>query len=114
MTAGYAQDTKEREREILSKNIDLYKTGRYEKAVQNFSLMVERLPDSPFLTTNFLMKAKSEYKNQQYLASLQSAKIFIEKFPQSHYQDEIYYLMGNNYFRAQPLWHCGHGLGQKP
>ncbi len=95
----YAQDTVERERELLYKNISLYETGRYEKAAHNFALMIERLPDSPFITTNHLMKTKSEYKNGQYMVSLQSAKTFLEKFPDSRYQDEIYYLIGNIYFR---------------
>lgn len=95
----FAQDAIEREREILYKNISLYETGRYEKAAQNFALMIERLPDSPFITTNHLMKAKSEYKNDQYIISLQSAKTFLEKYPGSRYQDEIYYLIGNIYYR---------------
>jgi branched-chain amino acid transport system substrate-binding protein len=94
-----AQDLLARERELLYKNIDLYKTGRYEKAIQNFTLMIERLPDSPFLTTNYLMKAKSEYKDAQYTSSLQSAKSFVDKFPQSRYRDEIYYLMGSDYYK---------------
>jgi len=94
-----AQDPIVRERELLYKNIDLYKTGRFEKAVQNFTLMIERLPDSPFITTNYLMKAKSEYKNGQYMASLESAKTFISQFPRSRYLDEIYYVIGNNYYK---------------
>lgn len=93
------QDVLTRERELLYKNIDLYKTGRYEKAIQNFTLMIDRLPDSPFLTTNFMMKAKSEYKDAQYTTSLQTVKTFLDKFPESRYKDEMYYLMGNNYYR---------------
>jgi ABC-type branched-subunit amino acid transport system substrate-binding protein len=115
-----AQDPVERERDLLYRNIDLYRSGRYEKAIQNFSLMIERLPESRFITTNYLMKAKSEYKNGQYMASLESVKNFLNKFPRSGYQDEIYYVMGNNYYKlnryktAIGAWEKGINLTEDP
>jgi ABC-type branched-subunit amino acid transport system substrate-binding protein len=93
------QDTVQRERQILNRNIQFYKTGMYEKAEQNFSLMVSRLPESPFITTNYLMLAKSRYKNKNYLAAINTGKEFIGSFPQSDYVDDIFYVMANCYYR---------------
>ena len=83
----FAQDAGQREQEILNRNIQLYKTGMYDKAEQNFALMVSRLPDSRFITTNYLMLAKSQYKNSNYMASINTAKNFISTFPKSQYVD---------------------------
>ena len=73
-----AQNTTQREREILNKNIEFYQTGKYEKAEHNFSLMVTRLPNSTFITTNHLMLIKSQYKNKNDLAAINSAKEFLK------------------------------------
>jgi outer membrane protein assembly factor BamD (BamD/ComL family) len=68
-----AQDTAERERSLLLKNIDLYKTGRFAKAEENFSLIVTRLPNSPLITVNHLMLIKSQYKRDQYIEAINEA-----------------------------------------
>ena len=96
-----AQSTTQREREILNKNIEFYQTGKYEKAEQNFSLMVSRLPNSTFITTNHLMLIKSQYKNKKDLAAINSAKEFLKSYPSSDYYNDALYAMGNSYYRLQ-------------
>jgi len=76
-----AQNAIQREREILNKNIEFYRTGKYEKAEQNFSLMVLRLPNSMFITTNHLMLIKSQYKSKKYPDAINSAKEFLKSHP---------------------------------
>jgi outer membrane protein assembly factor BamD (BamD/ComL family) len=66
LPAQDARDTRQRELAILEKNIDLYRTGKYEKAEQNFNLIINRIPSSVFITTNYLMWAKCKYKLQDY------------------------------------------------
>jgi ABC-type branched-subunit amino acid transport system substrate-binding protein len=94
-----AQDTIERERSLLLKNIDLYKTGRYAKAEENFSLIVERLPNSPFITANHLMLVKTYYKKGQYKTALEFAKNFLDKYPTSTYRDDVLHTIGDCYFK---------------
>ena len=97
----HAQNVKQREREILAKNIEFYRTGRYEKAEQNFAVMITRLPSSSYYTTNYLMYTKTIYKLGKYGESIEQAKQFIELFPKSTYRDDILYVMGNSYFQLQ-------------
>jgi ABC-type branched-subunit amino acid transport system substrate-binding protein len=96
-----AQDTAERERSLLLKNIDLYKTGRFAKAEENFSLIVTRLPNSPLITVNHLMLIKSQYKRDQYIEAINEAKRFLDTYPQSKYTDDVLFTVGNCYFRLQ-------------
>jgi ABC-type branched-subunit amino acid transport system substrate-binding protein len=96
-----AQNAIQREREILNKNIEFYRSGKYEKAEQNFSLMVSRLPNSMFITTNHLMLIKSQYKNDHYSEAINSAKEFLKSHPSSKYRDDVYYAMGNSYYQLQ-------------
>ena len=96
---GFMQVIEEREQIILQKNIDLYKEGRYKKAEQNFSLVIDRLPNSKYITTNYLMLAKSKYKLKDYTGALDIGKEFLSKFITSDYRDDMLYLMGNSYYR---------------
>ena len=94
-----AQDTRQRELAILEKNVDLYKAGKYEKAEQNFNLIIDRLPNSVFITINYLMWAKSKYKLQDYRAALKISQDFISLFPESEYTDDMLLVQGNTYYR---------------
>ncbi len=96
-----AQNATQRELEILNKNIEFYQSGKYEKAEQNFSLIVSRLPESPYITTNNLMYIKSQYKNNKYLEAINSAKAFLKTYPSSNYCNDVLYTMGNSYYRLQ-------------
>jgi outer membrane protein assembly factor BamD (BamD/ComL family) len=66
----FAQQSLEREKFILEKNIQLYQQGNYNQAEQNFSLLVTKLPNSPLLTTNYLMLVKSKYKLGDYINTI--------------------------------------------
>jgi ABC-type branched-subunit amino acid transport system substrate-binding protein len=94
-----AQDTRQRERTILEKNIDLYKAGKYEKAEQNFNLIIDRIPNSVFITINYLMWAKSKYKLQDYKGALKISQDFLSAYPESEYRDDMLLVQGNSYFR---------------
>ena len=78
--SALTQDLEQREYIFLQKNIDLYKEGRYKKAEQNFSLVISRLPHSTYLTTNYLMLAKSKYKLKNYTGLINASKEFLVKF----------------------------------
>jgi len=93
-----SQDINQREMAILEKNLDLYKTGKYEKAEQNFALIINRLPNSIYLTTNYLLWAKSKYKLQDYKGALKITQDFLTFFPESDYRDDILVVQGNCYF----------------
>jgi ABC-type branched-subunit amino acid transport system substrate-binding protein len=99
VTALSAQDIQQREYSILEKNLELYKTGKYEKAEQNFSLIITRLPNSVFITTNYLLWAKCKYKLQDYKGALKMCGDFLTLFPDSEYRDDILLLQGNTYYR---------------
>jgi ABC-type branched-subunit amino acid transport system substrate-binding protein/outer membrane protein assembly factor BamD (BamD/ComL family) len=94
-----AQDYSEREKVIFEKNLLLYTQGDFEQAEQNFSLVITRLPNSPLLTTNYLMLIKSQYKAGNYSATINQGKKFLKTFPESSYNDDVLYVMGNSYFQ---------------
>jgi ABC-type branched-subunit amino acid transport system substrate-binding protein len=94
-----AQNSSERERAIFEKNLSFYTQGDFEQAEQNFALVITKLPDSPLLTTNYLMLIKSQYKQGNYTATIDQGKTFLIKFPKSSYNDDILYAMGNSYYQ---------------
>jgi ABC-type branched-subunit amino acid transport system substrate-binding protein/outer membrane protein assembly factor BamD (BamD/ComL family) len=94
-----AQQSLEREKFILEKNVQLYQQGKYSQAEQNFSLLVSKLPDSPLLTTNYLMLVKSKYKLGDYINTIEQCKKFLMEFPNSSYRDDILFAMGNSYYQ---------------
>jgi ABC-type branched-subunit amino acid transport system substrate-binding protein/outer membrane protein assembly factor BamD (BamD/ComL family) len=94
-----AQKYSEREKAIFEKNLLLYTQGDFKQAEQNFALVISKLPDSPLLTTNFLMLIKSQYKNGNYTKTIDQSKSFLKKFPKSSYRDDVLYVMGNSYFQ---------------
>ncbi len=105
------QTALQKEWKIFQQGIQDYKTGEYEKAYKNFSLIVSRLGSkSHLLTANYLMLAKTLYKMERYQKSLEICNRFLKKFPASSYVDDIQYLMANNYYRlnriqtASKLW----------
>ncbi|MCK4561066.1 MAG: penicillin-binding protein activator [Calditrichia bacterium] len=93
-----AQNYSEREKAIFEKNLLLYAHGDYEQAEQNFALVITKLPNSPLLTTNYLMLIKSQYKLGDYTVTIEHGKKFLKKFPKSSYNDDVLYVMGNSYF----------------
>ncbi len=93
------RDARQRELAILEKNIDLYRTGKYEKAAQNFNLIINRIPNSVFITTNYLMWAKCKYKLQDYREVLKITQDFLTGHPESEYRDDILLVQGNSYFQ---------------
>ncbi len=95
----FAQQSLEREKFILEKNVQLYQQGNYNQAEQNFSLLVTKLPNSPLLTTNYLMLVKSKYKLGDYINTIEECKKFLLDFPKSSYRDDILFVMGNSYYQ---------------
>lgn len=98
-----AQNVSSREWGIFNKGLAEYNNGNFETARQSFSLMINKLPDSPLTTVNHLMLAKTNYKSADYQTSLQQCEEFIQAFPNSNYIDNINYLIGNNYYRLNRL-----------
>ena len=94
-----AQQSLEREKFILEKNVQLYQQGKYSQAEQNFSLLVSKLPESPLLTTNYLMLVKSKYKLGDYINTIEQCKKFLMEFPNSSYRDDVLFAMGNSYYQ---------------
>ena len=101
--ATQVQNISQRERSLFQKNVSYYKAGDYETAEKNFSLIISKLPNSEYITANYLMLIKTQYKLADYTPALNLAKKFLEKFPQSSYIDDIYYVMGNCYYRLNRI-----------
>lgn len=98
----FGQNATQKEWRIFQQGIQDYKTGDYDRALKNFSLVIERLgPKSHLLTANYLMLAKTFYKMGKYQKSLEICQKFEKKFPQSTYLDDIVFLKANNYYRLQ-------------
>jgi ABC-type branched-subunit amino acid transport system substrate-binding protein/outer membrane protein assembly factor BamD (BamD/ComL family) len=95
----FAQQSLEREKFILEKNVQLYQRGNYNQAEQNFSLLIIKLPNSPLLTTNYLMLIKSKYKLGNYINTIEHCKKYLLKFPKSSYRDDVLFSMGNSYYQ---------------
>ncbi len=96
----FGQTATQKEWRIFQQGIQDYKTGDYDRALKNFSLVIERLgPKSHLLTANYLMLAKTLYKMGKYQKSLEVCRTFEKKFPQSTYTDDIIFLKANNYYR---------------
>lgn len=93
------QNSSQREKSIFNSNVELDSQGEYEKAEQNFALVISKLPNSAYLTTNYLMLVKSQYKRGDYLSSIEHGKKFLRAFPESRYRDDILYVMGNSYYQ---------------
>jgi ABC-type branched-subunit amino acid transport system substrate-binding protein len=106
----FSQDPLERERNLFYRNVDLYKKSDYTKAEQNFQIIVDRLPNSIFFTSNYLMLTKTKYKLGYYAESSELAQNFINRFPHSKYRCEIINTLGNCYYqqnkyeKAACLW----------
>ncbi len=98
-----AQNATSREWGVFNKGLTEYSNGNFEMARQSFSLMINKLPNSPLTTANTLMLAKSNYKSGDYQASLQQCEDFKQKFPNSNYIDDVNYLAANNYYRLGSL-----------
>ena len=98
-----AQNASSREWTIFRSGISQYQKANYEKALQSFSLMLNKLPNSALTTANLLMLAKTNYKMGNYQASLVQCAEFKKKFPYSAYLDDIGYLSANNYYRMGRL-----------
>ena len=94
-----AQTASQREWTIFDKGVLDYTQGNYEKAAENFQLVISKLPNSPLITANYLMLAKTLYKQKQFVKSADICNEFIKKFPASSYLGNIHFLLGNNYYR---------------
>ncbi len=104
ISALAAQNTLQKEWKIFQQGVQDYKTGEYDKAYKNFSLVISRLGNkSHLLTANYLMLAKTLYKMERYQKSLEICNQFLKKFPNSSYTDDIRYLQANNYYRLNRL-----------
>ncbi len=100
---AFPQEASRREKTIFQKGVRDYLQGNYDKAAENFSLVISKLPNSRLLTANYLMLAKTQYKRGEYTTSLETCRRFLDKFPKSSYRDDIRYLMANNYYQLNRL-----------
>ena len=89
-----------KEKNIFQRNVSLYQKGQYENVAKNFSILVERLPNSRFITVYRLMLAKTYYKLHQYKKSIDLSNNFIKLFPNSSYCDDMFYNIGNCYYKS--------------
>lgn len=95
----FSQNLSEREKNIFLQNVNLYRGGNFQQAEQNFALVITKLPDSPLLTSNYLMLVKSQYKLGDYSSTIEHAKKFLGLFPESSYRDDVLLTLGNSYFK---------------
>ena len=94
-----SQNPIERERSLFYRNVELYKKSDYAGAEKNFQIVVERLPNSIFFTSNYLMLIKSKYKLGRYEEVYHLGQNFLVRFPESRYRSEVMNTIGNCYYR---------------
>jgi len=95
----FAQENLSREKVLFEKSVHLYKSGNFKEAEKNFSIVVERLPNSKFITSNILMLAKTQYKLENYTSTINLTKNFMSNYPKSRYMDDILLVQGDCYYR---------------
>ncbi len=100
---SFAQKASRREWAIFQKGVKEYRSENWSAAEKIFSTIIEKLPDSKLTTANWLMLAKTFYKEKKYKKSLTYSQKFLKKFPASQYTDDIYFLIGENYFRLNRI-----------
>lgn len=110
-TIALGQQATQKEWKIFQKGIQDYKTGEFDKAKQNFELVITRLgTKSHLLTANYLMLAKTLYKMGRFQESIKICNQFLQKFRNSKYVDDVRFVLANNYYRlgrvqtATQLW----------
>ncbi|MCK5032245.1 MAG: penicillin-binding protein activator [Calditrichia bacterium] len=96
-----AQSFESREKTIFNKGIEFYKSGKFKEAENSFNLVINRLPDSHYITANYLMLAKAQYKLKNYSGAINLTKIFLNEFPTSTYVDDIFSVQGDSYYRLK-------------
>ena len=96
-----AQSFESREKTIFNKGIEFYKSGKFKEAENSFNLVINRLPDSHYITANYLMLAKAQYKLKNYSGAINLTKIFLNEFPSSTYVDDIFSVQGDSYYRLK-------------
>ena len=96
-----AQSFESREKTIFNKGIEFYKSGKFKEAENSFNLVINRLPDSHYITANYLMLAKAQYKLKNYSGAINLTKIFLNEFPTSTYVDDVFSVQGDSYFRLK-------------
>lgn len=107
----FSQPLESREKAIFNRGIEFYKNNQFTEAENSFNLVVNRLPNSRFITVYYLMLAKSQYKLNNYSGAISVTKTFLDKFPTSTYVDDIFALQGDCYYRlkrydtAITTWH---------
>jgi ABC-type branched-subunit amino acid transport system substrate-binding protein len=97
----FTQPLESRERNIFNRGIEYYKNGKFKEAENSFNLVINRLPDSRYITAYYLMLAKSQYKLKNYSSAISLTKTFLDKFPTSGYIDDIFSVQGNCYYRLK-------------
>ena len=73
-----AQPIETREKTIFNKGVEFYKNGDFKEAENSFNLVINRLPDSRYITAYYLMLAKSQYKLKKYSGAINLTKTFID------------------------------------
>jgi len=96
-----AQPIESREKTIFNKGVEYYKKGDFKEAENSFNLVINRLPDSRYITAYYLMLAKSQYKLKNYSGAINLTKTFLEKFPSSNYVDDVFTIQGDSYYRLK-------------
>ena len=97
----FAQPLESREKSIFNKGLEFYKNGEFEAAENSFNLVINRLPNSRYITAYYLMLAKSQYKLKNYSGAINLTKSFLNKFPASNYVDDIFSVQGDSYYRLK-------------
>ena len=97
----FAQPSGSREKAVFNKGVEFYKSGKFKEAENSFNLVINRLPDSRYITANYLMLAKAQYKLKNYSGAINLAKTFLSKFPTSAYVDDIFSVQGDCYYRLK-------------
>jgi len=98
-----AQNAAKREQAIFKKGVEEYRRRHWKTAENIFFTLVEKLPHSSLTTANTLMLAKTYYKMGKYEQSLKVCQTFLKKYTGSGYNDDVQFLVANNYYRLNRL-----------
>ncbi|MBI3585888.1 MAG: penicillin-binding protein activator [Ignavibacteriales bacterium] len=77
-----------------------FKSGKYDRAADLFSTIVNQYPESHRVTGAYIMAAKAYYHTGDYKISTTLLKNLLARYPRSAYADDAHYTLGLTYYHA--------------
>ncbi len=82
---------------------ELYKEGRYNRAMALFEKVAPTFINKPQLQRIRYMSAKSDYALKNYTIAAYRFNRFINNYPKSSKIEEVYYLAAQSHYKISPL-----------